>query len=56
LIYEKNLFQPYELREYPASKFSCVKSEVDNAEDPMAGKYIIILFKTFCLNFNSSWK
>jgi len=30
-------FGPYELREYPASKFSCVKSEVDNAEDPMAG-------------------
>lgn len=30
-------FGPYELREYPTTKFSCVKSEIDNAEDPMAG-------------------
>jgi len=30
-------YGPYELREYPSVKFACVKSEVDNAEDPMAG-------------------
>ncbi|XP_023325404.1 uncharacterized protein LOC111699075 [Eurytemora carolleeae] len=30
-------FGTYELREYPAAKFACVKSEVDNSEDPLAG-------------------
>ena len=33
-----SFLKPYELREYPSVKFACVKSEVDNAEDPMAGK------------------
>jgi len=30
-------FGPYELRDYPEASFACVKSEVDNAKDPMAG-------------------
>eukprot|EP00088_Acartia_fossae_P002214 TRINITY_DN10879_c0_g1_i1.p1 TRINITY_DN10879_c0_g1~~TRINITY_DN10879_c0_g1_i1.p1 ORF type:complete len:361 (+),score=116.59 TRINITY_DN10879_c0_g1_i1:36-1118(+) len=30
-------YGPYELREYPEMKFACVQSEVDNAEDPLAG-------------------
>jgi len=30
-------YGPYELREYASVKFACVKSEVDNSEDPFAG-------------------
>jgi len=30
-------YGPYELREYPSTKFACVKAEVDTAEDPFAG-------------------
>lgn len=30
-------YGPYELRQYASVKFACVKSEVDNSEDPFAG-------------------
>jgi len=30
-------YGPYEEREYPSVKFACVKTEVDNSQDPFAG-------------------
>jgi len=46
-------FGPYEEREYPSVKFACVKSEVDNAEDPFAGLKNI---DPFTLMGSKRWK
>jgi len=46
-------FGPYEEREYPAAKFACVKSEVDNSEDPFAGLKNI---DPFTLMGSKRWK
>lgn len=46
-------FGPYEEREYPSAKFACVKSEVDNSEDPFAGLKNI---DPFTLMGSKRWK
>jgi len=46
-------FGPYELREYPSANYACVKSEVDTAEDPMAGLENV---NPFVLMSSKRWK